>query len=119
MYHDLLRDARFWSFLTDVDRDLAEMARRQACRCGGRLHRADYARKPRGGPEDLPDAPENEAVGNYLTHSGREAGRLRQIIGDAPDRRPENPSPIQGEPGDEVEHAQADVDLRNPPGQRV
>ena len=56
MYHDLLRDARFWSFLTDVDRDLAETARRQACRCGGRLHRADYPRKPRGGPDDLPDA---------------------------------------------------------------
>jgi hypothetical protein len=56
MYHDLLRDARFWSFLTDVDRDLAETARREACPCGGRLHRADYLRKPRGGPGDLPDA---------------------------------------------------------------
>jgi len=56
MYHDLLRDARFWSFLTDVDGDLAETARQQACPCGGRLHRANYPRKPRGGPRDLPTA---------------------------------------------------------------
>lgn len=54
MYHDLLRDARFWSFLFDVDCDLAETARQQACPCGGRLHRANYPRKPRGGPRDLP-----------------------------------------------------------------
>ena len=56
MYHDLLRDASFWSFLADVDRDLAESARQQACPCGGRLHRANYPRKPRGGPSDLPAA---------------------------------------------------------------
>jgi hypothetical protein len=56
MYHDLLRDARFWLFLVDVDRDLAETARQQACSCGGRLHRANYPRKPRGGPSDLPAA---------------------------------------------------------------
>ena len=31
MYHDLLRDASFWLFLTDVDQDLAETARQQAC----------------------------------------------------------------------------------------
>ena len=56
MYHDLLRNASFWSFLADVDRDLAETARQQACPCGGRLHRANYPRKPRGGPSDLPAA---------------------------------------------------------------
>lgn len=56
MYHELLGDARFWSFLLDVDRDLARTARAHACPCGGRLHRADYPRKPRGGPEDLPVA---------------------------------------------------------------
>lgn len=48
MYHDLLRDASFWVFLSDVDEDLAESARRQGCPCGGRLHRANYPRKPRG-----------------------------------------------------------------------
>jgi len=54
MYHDLLRDSSFWLFLFEVDRDLAETSRLQACPCGGRLHHADYPRKPRGGPRDLP-----------------------------------------------------------------
>ena len=54
MYHDLARNASFWMFLADVDEDLAETARSQACPCGGRLHRANYPRKPRGGPDDLP-----------------------------------------------------------------
>ena len=54
MYHDLLRDASFWSFLLSVDEDLAGIARQKACPCGGRLHRANYPRNPRGGPDDLP-----------------------------------------------------------------
>jgi len=45
----------FWSFLTSVDKDLAECARRQGCACGGRLHCANYPRAPRGGPDHLPD----------------------------------------------------------------
>ena len=28
---------------------------KKACPCGGRLHRANYPRKPRGGPDDLPE----------------------------------------------------------------
>ena len=54
MYHELLRDASFWLFLFSVDQDLAETARQEACPCGGRLHRANYRRKPRGGPDTLP-----------------------------------------------------------------
>jgi hypothetical protein len=54
MYHDLTRDASFWTFLFSVDRDLAEQARQAKCPCGGCLHRANYPRKPRGGGEDLP-----------------------------------------------------------------
>lgn len=54
MYHGLPRDASFWQFLFSVDQDLAETARQQQCACGGRLHRANYPRKPRGGPEALP-----------------------------------------------------------------
>jgi hypothetical protein len=54
MYHDLFRDASFWSFLFDVDEDLAATRRKQGCSCGGRLHCADYPRKPRGGCENLP-----------------------------------------------------------------
>ena len=55
MYHSLPSDARFWSFLGSVDEDLAETTRKQACPCGGRLHCANYPRKPRGGPDSLPD----------------------------------------------------------------
>lgn len=55
MYHELLRDATFWSFLSSVDRDLAESHRQDGCCCGGRLHCANYRRKPRGGPRNLPD----------------------------------------------------------------
>ena len=54
MYHDLPRDASFWTFLISVDRDLAESTRQKACPCGGRLHCANDPRKPRGG-EDLPE----------------------------------------------------------------
>ena len=56
MYHSLPSDARFWSFLGLVDEDLAETTRKQACTCGGRLHCANYPRKPRGGPNTLPES---------------------------------------------------------------
>ncbi len=55
MYHHLLRDASFWLFLFAVDQDIAESTHKEACTCGGRLHRANYPRKPRGGPDDLPE----------------------------------------------------------------
>ena len=55
MYHELPRGASFWQFLFSIDQDLAETARKQACPCGGRLHCANYPRKPRGGPDNLPD----------------------------------------------------------------
>lgn len=53
MCHDLLGSARFHAFLLAADRDLAERARASGCDCGGVLHRADYQRKPRGGPAGL------------------------------------------------------------------
>jgi hypothetical protein len=53
MYHELPRSATFWLFLFSVDQDLAQSVREKACPCGGRLHRANYPRKPRGA-EDLP-----------------------------------------------------------------
>ncbi len=48
MLNGLPRDASFWSFLFSVDQDLAGTARKAACPCGGRLHCANYRRKPRG-----------------------------------------------------------------------
>ena len=54
MLRDLPGDASFWLFLFSIDQDLAETARKNACSCGGRLHCANYPRKPRG-VERLPD----------------------------------------------------------------
>jgi hypothetical protein len=55
MYHELPQGATLWLFLFSVDQDLAERTRQKPCSCGGRLHRADYPRKPRGSDEDLPE----------------------------------------------------------------
>jgi hypothetical protein len=56
MYHALLRDASFWAFLLSVDEELARIAQAEGCPCGGRLHCANYPRKPRGGCEKLPES---------------------------------------------------------------
>ena len=56
MYHDLFRDASFWSFLFTLDEDLAATAKQQGCSCGGQLHCANYPRKPRGGCKNLPES---------------------------------------------------------------
>jgi hypothetical protein len=55
MYHDLSRNASFWSFLRAVDDDLAAETRKKGCSCGGHLHSANYLRKPRGTPAQLPE----------------------------------------------------------------
>ncbi len=48
MYAALLADARFHDLLLAIDRDLADARRGEGCGCGGCLHWARYARKPRG-----------------------------------------------------------------------
>lgn len=53
MWQKLLRDSSFFLALLLFDRDLAEEYRLEGCPCGGRLHRAAYERKPRGGPPGL------------------------------------------------------------------
>ncbi len=54
MYQAVLADAKFHEQLLALDRDLAATARAARCwRCGGVLHSASYARKPRGGPAGL------------------------------------------------------------------
>ena len=55
MYHDLPRSASLWPFLLAVDEDLATEIRKKGCSCGGRLHSANYFRKPRGTPAQLPE----------------------------------------------------------------
>ncbi len=49
----LLQDSRLYQLLFRIDREFAEQARADGCHCSGRVHRADYDRKPRGGPSDL------------------------------------------------------------------
>ena len=57
MYTSLLTDAFFFDRLLAIDRELATTAQGGGCLgCGGRLDHADYPRKPRGGPADLPAA---------------------------------------------------------------
>lgn len=46
-----LADQQLYHLLEKIDADFAEAVRRQGCaHCAGKLHRGDYARKPRGGP---------------------------------------------------------------------
>lgn len=47
-----LADRNLWRLLEKVDGDLLQAALAAACLwCGGKLHRADYKRQPRGGPD--------------------------------------------------------------------
>ena len=49
----LLQDEKLHRLQEKVDQDLAEEAREGGCQyCGSKVHRADYERKPRGGPEE-------------------------------------------------------------------
>jgi hypothetical protein len=59
LYCAVLRDARFFSLLLRIDREIAAEARSRGCRlCGGPLHAGHFCRKPRGvvlGAEHLPE----------------------------------------------------------------
>jgi hypothetical protein len=49
-----LTDANLFQFFENCDSDLAENCRQQGClHCPGKLHRSDYRRKPRSGPDDF------------------------------------------------------------------
>ena len=54
MYQALLNDTRFHEQLLGFDHDIAADAKSAGCpRCGGLLHWARFARKPRGAPTGL------------------------------------------------------------------
>lgn len=53
MCNRLLNDASFFQSLAKFDEILALQAQQAGCPCDGRLDRANYPRKPRGGPADL------------------------------------------------------------------
>jgi len=47
-----LADQKLFQLVEKIDIDLTEEARSEGCLlCGGTLHRSDYERKPRGGPQ--------------------------------------------------------------------
>ena len=48
-FEQLLKHPALYPFLELIDRELARLAHQKGCRCGGKLHRADYPRSPRGG----------------------------------------------------------------------
>jgi hypothetical protein len=51
----LIDAATFYHVLERIDAELAETTRRAGCRrCAGVVHKANYPRKPRGGPPGLP-----------------------------------------------------------------
>jgi hypothetical protein len=52
----VLQDDAFFSLLLEVDREGLESCWGAGCpHCGGRLHRGDYSRKPRGEPTGVPE----------------------------------------------------------------
>ena len=53
MWHELDLNSEFFSFLLEIDRQLAEAMRTEGCGCGGLLHRANYPRKPRGAKRQI------------------------------------------------------------------
>ncbi len=56
MISELLLKSSLFSLLHKIDVDLAKHCRLKGCPyCDGPLHQANYERKPRGGPENLPD----------------------------------------------------------------
>jgi hypothetical protein len=57
MILDTLQKIKLYQILFFIDADLAERLRLKACPiCGAPLHVSNYPRKPRGGPDNIPDA---------------------------------------------------------------
>lgn len=48
MCHAFLTNSSLYSYLTQLDQDIAQQVQSEGCPCGGKLHRSDYPRKPRG-----------------------------------------------------------------------
>jgi len=76
MLSELFRKSSLFYLLLKIDQDLAEKARAAGCPyCGGPLHYANYPRKPRGGPDGLPD----ECLVRFSLCCGRGGCRCRTI----------------------------------------
>ena len=56
MLPELIQKASLFSLLHRIDKDLARQHQHGGCPyCGGPLHQANYMRKPRGGPDGIPE----------------------------------------------------------------
>jgi hypothetical protein len=53
MWHNFELNGEFFLLLLGIDRQTAEAMRIAGCHCGGRLHRANFPRKPRGIPRQM------------------------------------------------------------------
>ncbi|MBK6639362.1 MAG: hypothetical protein IPG34_17980 [Rhodocyclaceae bacterium] len=53
MCHALLQTPDFFRLLLRMDEELAAQVQAAGCPCGGRLHRANYPRKPRACPSEV------------------------------------------------------------------
>jgi hypothetical protein len=51
--HAILKDVNFFRLLLKIDTELAYETQSKLCPCGGKLHCANYPRKPRGCPEEI------------------------------------------------------------------
>ncbi len=56
MLPELLQTTNLFYLLQRIDIDLADQQQKAGCQfCGGPLHYSPYQRKPRGGPDELPE----------------------------------------------------------------
>jgi hypothetical protein len=56
MILEAIQKVKLFHLLFLIDKDLAEQQRVKACpHCGASLHTSNYLRKPRGGPDNIPD----------------------------------------------------------------
>ncbi len=76
MLPELLQRVSLFRLLHRIDADLAAQTRQQGCPfCKGPLHTASYLRKPRGGPETVPE----EYCRRLSLCCGRESCRRRVL----------------------------------------
>ena len=56
MLSELLQKVSLFRILHQIDSDFSKQQQQQGCPyCKGPLHQANYTRKPRGGPQNIPD----------------------------------------------------------------
>jgi hypothetical protein len=76
MLPELLQKASLFSLLLRIDMDLARQHEQSGCPyCGGPLNQANYPRKPRGGPDDIPE----DCLLRLSLCCGREGCRRRSL----------------------------------------